>query len=621
MMEILLSLLFLLIAAALGKRVLSLSRASNCFESFWEELPFAVATGIGVIAYIALLLGLIGLFYRLPFLIMLLGLVLLLHRDIIAILGQCWSLIRRAKKPHLGGLSWVLLIALALHICLGFLAALSPPIGSDAQAYHLAVPKLYLKYHRFIYVPYIGANYPFTMEMIYSIGMALWSDVLSRLIQVWISLMLLSGMYFLCKRLNLKAPFLYASVLFYCLPVVTHRVGDADTDIGVTFFMFLAIYALLCWYRSLKKGWLIAFAITSGFAGSIKLIGFFPLLVFPLALFAKLLSTSSEDRRSLLRIAPAVVVISALLGSPWYIKSYVVTGNPFMPWFYGIFGGKDWSATLAENLKMYLANWGTGRSLKSFVLSPWNITMHPGMFDFQRILPTFLAIIPCLLFFRKVDRSVKLILIYFALFYVFWFFSFAQSIRYLLPILPWLAIVASYTIRKSEEHNKLLSQGFAILLILASVSNLLVSFYQARLIFPVVMGIESREKFLSRSLEFYPVYRYAEDNLPENSKLLLYVNMGYYCNLEYVNGVPMNQAYIRYDECDSLQDLLEELSSKNITHVLTHDHTLYRSSSARYYPEVVVLVRYFVAMYGKLLYENGGVRLYSLRPMQSPAAT
>jgi len=287
-----------------------------------------------------------------------------------------------------------------------------------------------------------------------------------------------------------------------------------------------------------------------------------------------------------------------------------------MPWFYGIFGGRDWNARLAENVRMYLANWGTGRGLKSFVLSPWNITMHPGKFDFQRILPTFLAIIPCLIFFRKVDRSIKLILIYCFLFYVFWFFSLAQSIRYLLPILPWLAIVASYTIGKSAEHNRLLNQGFVILLILASSSNLFVSFYQARHILPVAMGIESREEFLSRSLEFYPVYRYAEDNLPENSKLLLFINMGYYCNLEYVNGVPMNQAYIRYDKCDSPQDLLEELSSKNITHVLIHDHTLYKSSSARYYPEVVALMEDLVAVYGKLLYGNGGVRLYGLRPLQ-----
>src|SRR5436305_85057 len=55
------------------------------------------------------------------------------------------------------------------------MGALAPPNGDDwdSLTYHLAAPKLYLAHHRIFFVPYDShTDFPFTMEMLYTLGLA-----------------------------------------------------------------------------------------------------------------------------------------------------------------------------------------------------------------------------------------------------------------------------------------------------------------------------------------------------------------------------------------------------------------------------------------------------------------
>jgi hypothetical protein len=64
-------------------------------------------------------------------------------------------------------------------------AALAPPGGNDwdGLAYHLAAPKVYLRHGRIHFIPYDShTDFPFTMEMLYSLGLALAGAPLAKLL-------------------------------------------------------------------------------------------------------------------------------------------------------------------------------------------------------------------------------------------------------------------------------------------------------------------------------------------------------------------------------------------------------------------------------------------------------
>ncbi|MEW5807304.1 MAG: hypothetical protein AB1756_08175 [Acidobacteriota bacterium] len=64
-----------------------------------------------------------------------------------------------------------------------FFHALTPGIAWDDDVYHLNLPKLYLKNHGFLRIPYnIYSNWPMNFEMLYTLGMSVQDHVTSKLI-------------------------------------------------------------------------------------------------------------------------------------------------------------------------------------------------------------------------------------------------------------------------------------------------------------------------------------------------------------------------------------------------------------------------------------------------------
>jgi len=323
-------------------------------------------------------------------------------------------------------------------------------------------------------------------------------------------------------------------LIFASIPSVFAVSHMAYNDLFVALFTLAAMYAFLRWSEEETAGGLVLFALFCGSAAACK---YTALLLFPLGFLAILWSArekSFDARRALSAILLFAVIFFAA-GSPFYLKNGFQLGNPFYPFFYGIFGGRGWDGNQARLYDLFLRNLGMGREFLDYLLLPWNLSLRAKMdsTQFDGILgPVFLVTLPFLAGMRRWEIPVRVILFYSAATFLFWTFS-AQQIRYLIPLFPLLAVAVSAILTRYRERRRIFP--LLLLLILGSLSFNgwhIVREFSRTAPLRVAVGLESREDFLARRIPVYPLYHFVNRELPPESRVfLLYMkNYTYLCD-------------------------------------------------------------------------------------------
>jgi hypothetical protein len=414
--------------------------------------------------------------------------------------------------------------ALLLLLAAAFVLTLTPESGKDALIYHLAVPKLYLQHGGFYSIPgNIFADYPLLAEMHYLIALFLQNDILAKMMNYVVLLEILLGIGLFSRFLLREHAFPALSMLiFLSIPSVFAVSHAAYNDLFVAFFTLAAFHSFLRWSQNRLTGWLAIFGVFTGAAIACK---YTVLLTIPLGVLGILFFALKDKFTTAATLRALVVYTAALLaaGSPFYLKNWLVTGNPFHPFLYAIFGGKGWDADQARLYDIMVQSLGMGRSLCDYILLPFNLSFR-AKFDniaFDGIMgPVFFFTLPFLVFVRR-QTALFLIMVFSFFSFLFWASS-AQQVRYLVPIFPLLAIVAGAILtgyRKQKRTFPLL-----VALIAGSLAcNACCVVHDFIKIAPlrVVSGMESRENFLGRLIPAYPMYRFANENLPANAKVFL----------------------------------------------------------------------------------------------------
>jgi hypothetical protein len=133
------------------------------------------------------------------------------------------------------------------------------------------------------------------------------------------------------------------------------------------------------------------------------------------------------------------------LGLPWGIKSLWYTGNPVYPFLFQWFGGVEWSAPLATDLNNWYQRMGMGHSFWDYLCLPVRVILMGGHgydhFD-GKISPIWIVLLPLTLLTGLRNQTVKDCLIVAGAYFLLWSIT-AQQMRFLIPILPLLAIAAA----------------------------------------------------------------------------------------------------------------------------------------------------------------------------------
>jgi len=564
-----LALVAVIAAAAHGAGACLLARLTG-WQSRWERFVYATAVGLGILAYAVLAVGLLGLL-RLPVVLAIIGLMLACY---LAGRGKApapeSSAARESQPQTPRAVIWAAGFCLSGIALLSLLAALAPPSGTDwdGLSYHLAVPKIYVRAGSIHYIGWMShSNFPFTWEMLYTVGLMLHGARLAKLMHWLAGCLTAAAAYFIARQMAGRRAGLLAACCLACIPLAAWEATVAGNDLAASLYTVLSLGAFLHWRRDGGKGWLLTCGALAGFAAGCKMTAL--VLIAFLALATAI--ESAKGKR--LANAAQLLAVALAIASPWYIKSAVWTGNPVYPFFYHVFGGKYWSASAAAQYSREQLSFGMGRGPFAFLLLPWNLTMHGNRFSdlpglaftmlTQSLGALLLAMVP-LAWLSRLKRDEKVLLTYCALSLVAWFWM-SQHIRYVLPIGAVLCVLAGLGADKAARA------GTGMVVGLAYVGAGLWAAFGLGLglvdSYPAALGLEKESHYLARTLRVYPMAEKV-NSLAQNAKVIIYgETRGFYFDRDYMWGNHHHEM-LRYDRLADARQLMQAYRHYKVTHVL-----------------------------------------------------
>jgi len=596
-----------------------------------ELLWFSLISGLGLLSVLIFFLGLVGLLYAWVF-----GFIfIILSFSAIQLLWQrrkrwwqsiaCWKVFQMSDR--LFQIVVYLLIGLCFSSILWILLthALMPPNEWDEIAYHLAIPKLYITDHRIFYIPYIfTALWPMNNEMLFTAALLFKADIAPHFISLGMVLFTAIGLVLGGKRIGDQRVGIIAAALFCTIPLVKRLAGTALVDAPMGLYVLAGLLGFDRWRQTRRIGWLGLSGLLCGFVAGCKLTGAaFPVL-FGLVVIARAWPWHQSPLRVVLWRGCLFALASLCVVAPWYMRSYVLTGNPIWPFAYQVFGGRNWDL-LGDEYNSYLqhALWtpqiprtllGLIQSYEYVINRPSELGGYSG--GIGVVLP--LGAIFATAFIKRMSSLAAIGLFISAGFYGLWFGLTSLQVRYLLPIVPLLAFATASLMVVCYDALVLLPWRLGVLLALLAVllntwpwsSTGERELFASR--WTYLSGEISRDAWLDHQVDILPVFRYANTHLPADARILLvpYENRTYYLDRDYVWGHPISQRIIRFESFHSEEELANALKAMRITFVIDNPKVIFEH--IRYWSQIRALMLDLQLRCGETIYSNNDAVLYKL---------
>ena len=205
-------------------------------------------------------------------------------------------------------------------------------------------------------------------------------------------------------------------------------------------------------------------------------------------------------------------------------------------------------------------------------------------------------------------------------FYTSWFLQTHQT-RFLLPATPILALLAAVAVgwlwRKSQWKWRLLVQ-LTLSIALLTTSWLAVPGDRTRFVsrWPFLAGKISYDKFLQTQISGYAAYMYANQQLPQDAHVLmfLYESRGYYLQRHYTWANPIGQRVLRLEQFTNADQLATELHKRGITHIFFNRAQVEPYRFIRYGDAITQLSYDLLARHAHRLYQSLDLAVYELLP-------
>ena len=194
--------------------------------------------------------------------------------------------------------------------------------------------------------------------MLYTWGLSISGEILPKGTQFAIALLILFSMWKFGRRYMRENSFeVLPLLIFFTIPSVFINAHIAYCDLILAFYTFVTLYAFINWFNTKQTPWLVLCAVFSGVAMSIKYGG----LSFPFIGILGVLWACRKNRiasKKAVRLLSLYILFTFITGSPFYLKNWVMTGNPLYPLFYQVFGGKGWSTEQAAYYDIFIKSLG-----------------------------------------------------------------------------------------------------------------------------------------------------------------------------------------------------------------------------------------------------------------------
>lgn len=502
------------------------------------------------------------------------------------------------------------------------------------------------------------------LELLYMIPMYFGNDIIPKLIHFAFALGTAWIIFVYIKnRLNILYG-LFGSLLFLSTPIIVKLSITAYVDLGLVFFSTASLVLLLKWGGfDYKLRYLIYSAICCGLALGTKYNGL--VVLFLLTLLTPIMYIREKDKhheiknRSLLRQSKAIgygvifFAVALMIFSPWMVRNYSWKKNPIYPLYHSIIRPKaslDIEQSKNRNITSrvkynFLQNqkgrWNHFSVRRIIYKETWcEIALIPFRIFFQgkdgdpkyfdgKLNPLLLILPFGLLFFKRKEDPASLktqtwfILIFSAAYLIYTFVSRDMRIRYIAPIIPPLVILAAIGFKRVQEviqercpddYKRFLSYLATLPVILFMLMNASYLIGQFKLVkpFEYICGKADRDTYITKFRPEYPVFQYANRNLPEQTKVLgmFLGNRKYYMDR---NILFDNQMLIKTIKSGkSSKGVLKVLKEKSITHLIIWDKYFIQYARENCDYREIFRLQVFFKEHTKAIDANGGYTLYQV---------
>ncbi len=447
-------------------------------------------------------------------------------------------------------------------------AALAPPTAGDALCYHLELPKTFLLDHRIGFLPdHENSTFPLLAEMWYAWGLALDGPVAAQLVHWAAGVLLALATVLLASPIVGRSWARLAGGLVLLVPGVTNQMTAPLNDAALALACTLAFAA---WWRGAitdeGRRWFVVAGLAAGGALATKYVA----LVFAAAFavhFVWLVVAQPQRRGLLVQGAAVVAVVAASVAGPWYVRAAHHRGNPVYPFLSEVFPA-ELAANTPDKETLPESKSPLGRHPLGLATAAWHITFEPERFGGRghQLGGLFLAVLPGLAWARRL-RGLGWVVGLAAAYWVAWFLL-RQNVRFLMPIVPLLAVMAVWVWMEMQRLPSIPRRVAAAALAVLLGAGAAIGVARARDGLGVAVGWESRDDYLVRHEPTWKAADVAAHVLRPGDHLLSQDYRAYYfpCRVTRENTFRQRTQYDR--QLASPQDLGRHLRQAGFTHLL-----------------------------------------------------
>jgi len=434
------------------------------------------------------------------------------------------GIIQTPRVPE-GLLAKLSLAATFIALGCALIGANAPVTSWDAGVAHMALPAAYAREGRIGVEP--GNNYsayPHLMHALFTVqdygaqspmnnDSFGWRREARPAQIVWsFGILLCAAAYWLAVRVGGRQCGFVAAAIVATAPVFIDQSSIPGIDVPYAATVMGALCALVAWRQDKRIGWLVLAAILAGNGCGIRHTAY--LVNAMLAVGVVAIAGESRVRNTGLFLGTAFA--SAL---PWLVRTALVSGNPFYPFF---------SSQSAAMPDVNVAAIGSHSSIQGtgpfqLLAFPWSLTMNPAHYGGWSTSPGALWLVLGVIGVIVGGRSARALGVFSGagLIVIFFFQRFA---RYALPFIAPMMVVAALPVEKLPRLRWVMVP--AVLLSYALGLGPVLANAAAKV--PVVIGVESREDYLTKRVERFPAMAWAARNLPSTATILSLDPRGFY---------------------------------------------------------------------------------------------
>ena len=512
-----------------------------------------------------------------------------------------------------------------LHTCYSYLllggltflayshAFLIPPFARDDMIYHLQIPKRMVMTGSLAFDPFnINSNFPLLFEMPFAVLNTLHLSVSPFIFNVFFAVLLVLVFHSaLAHRTKLSAKQNFsASLVLATTPVIFDLLHTGYVEIYFTLLISLsALFYLRFMEEKSRSDWFRT-CVCLGLSCAVK----YPGVIFT-GLFLAHEFFRSRDRKGFYTGA----FLWAISACPWYMKNWMLTGNPVFPFANTFFDSHFISPARFQGFHHLLVDYNMGRTPLDYFLLPFRLALgvdeaKPGVYlGFDGSISLLFAVALTGLGWRY--RAQRFITLLVGTYFIFWTIE-SQQARFLLAIVPIAAVFGLS--RVAEFPNRALWIHLGVAVILAQNIWHISEKFQRENIISLLTGEMDRNAFLSAQMPFsYVLSGEINQRLdPQHDKLMTVGTFGrnYYFDIPTLSNTYYEQEPFRTAfESGKLQpDYLDGfLSANRVTYILFNWEYLRKMHSRDKGFDLVALQTWFTNSC-KIVYTNQGTVLYKI---------